>query len=218
MKNFYEPHISSKGLMGEVARIIRAGRMRRIPKYIKEYLSYIYIYIYKPKFFTFKGSRYKEFYHYYNKTYRNERRFEIPIIKEIIRKYKEEEILEIGNVLKHYMKAKWGVIDKYEVGEGVINKDILDYKGKKKYNLIISISTIEHIGKDEIHTDNKKCIEAIKKIRKMLSNKGKFVFTFLEHYNDTLSKYVLKSKNIEKQVINVKEKGNLIIAEVAPFH
>src|SRR6202034_3735504 len=92
---------------------------------------------------------YYYFYHRYNYTWKNERTIEIPIIWDIIRKNPNKEILEVGNVLSHYYQVHHTILDKYEKGDNVINEDVIDFNPKKKYDLIVSISTLEHVGWDE---------------------------------------------------------------------
>ncbi len=60
----------------------------------------------KPRKFILDKKEYNLFYHKYNATWSNERAVEIPvIIKEVLSE--KGEILEIGNVLKHYFKGNW---------------------------------------------------------------------------------------------------------------
>ena len=55
-----------------------------------------------------------------------------------------------------YYKFEHDIVDKYEKKKGIINQDIVDYKPDKKYDLIISISTLEHVGWDETPRENYK--------------------------------------------------------------
>jgi hypothetical protein len=73
----------------------------------------------------------------------NERIIEILIIKDYLKLYKN--ILEIGNVLNHYYKCNHTVIDKYEIGDNIINCDVLNppcFPSCSMFDLIISISTL----------------------------------------------------------------------------
>ena len=114
------------------------------------YLSYIYYRLFdKSKIFKFQGQFYTYFDHPYNTTLDNERSIEIPIISKFLSENKDDNILEIGNVLSHYFNFEHDVVDKYEKSEGVTNEDVVDFKSSKNYSLIISISTLEHVGWDE---------------------------------------------------------------------
>lgn len=98
--------------------------------------------------FKLDGKKYNLFYHRYNFTWTKERGVEIPVaIREV--KTCKGRVLEIGNVLSHYFKADWDIVDKYEKGKRVLNEDIVNFKPKEKYDLIMSVSTFEHIGWNE---------------------------------------------------------------------
>jgi hypothetical protein len=38
------------------------------------------------------------------------------------------------------------VLDKYEQAPGVINEDVVSFSPPQKYDLIVSVSTLEHVG------------------------------------------------------------------------
>jgi len=129
-------------------------------------------------------------------TWMGERVIELPIIWNLLKKYKNKQILEVGNVLSQYGPVKHEILDKYEKAPGVINKDIMDYKPKNKYDLIISISTMEHVGYDEPVKDPEKVINAMKKLKNMLKKDGKLVITIPINYNPKLDEYI-KNKTIQ---------------------
>lgn len=117
---------------------------------ITNFLEYYFYKISKSsRTFLFQGETYRYFYHKYNKTWKNERAVDIPIIWEIVKKSQKKRILEVGNVLSHYFPANHDIVDKYELAKGVINQDIVDFTACHKYDLIVSISTLEHVGYDE---------------------------------------------------------------------
>jgi len=101
------------------------------------------------KTFLFQGQSLACFYHRYNMTWASERCIEIPIAKSYLDQYSGKRILEVGNVLSHYFPVSHDVLDKFEKGAGIINEDIIGFAPAKKYDLIISISTFEHIGYDD---------------------------------------------------------------------
>src|SRR3990167_11221224 len=129
------------------------------------------------KTFTFQGSQYNYFFHKYNVAWRNERTVEIPIIKKFVDEYKGKNILEVGNVLSHYFLVRHDIIDKYEKAKNVFNQDITEYKLEKKYDLIISVSTLEHVGWEEKPKNPEKYEIAISCLKKMLAKKGKLLVT-----------------------------------------
>lgn len=149
--------------------------------------------------FRFNNKEYAYCFHKYNVTWISERAVEIPIMLEILYKNlkRGKKVLEVGNVLKHYKtdSSTWPIVDKYERGSDVINADIVDYKSSKKFDLVISVSTMEHVGFDEEDIDSSKIDQAIEHVWKNLLKKdGQFIFSFPLGYNINLDKKVLNGK------------------------
>jgi cyclopropane fatty-acyl-phospholipid synthase-like methyltransferase len=124
--------------------------------------------------------------------------------------------LEVGNVLSHYYPVHHDIVDKYEKAPGVTNVDIRNFDTPKDYDLIVSISTIEHVGYDEAEfekapgddeaplkaqesKDSKSPEEpvsiAIENLKSHLSQAGKIVITVPLGYNPALDR-LLKEKKI----------------------
>jgi len=119
----------------------------------------------------------------------NERAIEIPLIKQLMAYYETHEILEVGNVLKRFGFKEHKVIDLNEKAEGVENIDIMKFKPKQKFSLIISISTLEHI-----ETGN-----TLKHLKEnCLSDNGLIAFTIPVGFNLELEKQILFDKSIKK--------------------
>lgn len=146
--------------------------------------------------FTFNNTSLTYCTNNYNHTWGCERAIEIAIARQFLRSNKQTRILEVGCVLPHYQSANWDVLDKFEQGNNIINQDILDYKAVKKYNTIVCISTIEHIGIDDSKKDTSLSIKTIESLKKLLSKKGKLFITFPFGYHKVLDKYVLSHKNV----------------------
>jgi hypothetical protein len=140
--------------------------------------------------FAFKGSRHLYFYHRYNSTCENERCVEIPIALEFLGQRPAGAILEVGNVLNHYAPFQHTVVDKYEAGDGVANIDICDFEPMHKYDVIVSISTIEHVGWDEEPLDSEKALRAIERLRQMLLPDGRMLISFPIGHNIGLDRAV----------------------------
>jgi cyclopropane fatty-acyl-phospholipid synthase-like methyltransferase len=105
------------------------------------------------------------------------------------------EILEIGNVLNHYFELKnHTVVDKYEKYSDVINCDAIDYQTNKRFDLIISISTFEHIGYNEIPQDKQKVLEIYLKLKSLLKDNGKLIVTIPIGYNDFITEYIREKR------------------------
>lgn len=133
--------------------------------------------------FAFQGHNYHYFIHRYNNTWLNERIVEIPIIWQLVQKYHSEEVLEVGNVLSHYFSVNHDIVDKYETARGVINQDAVFFKPEKRYRLIVSISTLEHVGWDEEPRDPEKFIRTVENLRGLLSPGGQMIVTLPLGYN-----------------------------------
>ncbi|MCB4790705.1 MAG: class I SAM-dependent methyltransferase [Elusimicrobia bacterium] len=156
----------------------------------------LYLRIFKSDRINFNTKEYNYFYHWYNTTWRNERTIEIPIVWDMVKQNKDKEILEVGNVLSHYFKINHDVLDEYEiVRRGVIKKDIVDYVSDKKYDLIVSISTLEHIGYNygEVYDENK-IIKAIKNLKSMINIGGDIVVTLPVGLNKNLDNMISEKK------------------------
>ena len=94
--------------------------------------------------FTFEGRTYQYLLHPYNETWGNERAVEVPVVLDAVRR-SSGRVLEVGNVLSHYVSVSHPVVDKYERAPGVLNQDIESFHGGP-FDLIVTISTLEHVG------------------------------------------------------------------------
>ena len=133
-----------------------------------------------PKTFEFAGETHH--YHFHPYSLDNERAAEIALAGDFL-KGKTGEILEVGNVLSHYFAFPHDVVDKYEKAPGVINEDIVTYAPRKKYDCIITISTLEHVGWDEQPRDPQKIICAIQHLKTLLKNGAPLYVTMPLGYN-----------------------------------
>jgi hypothetical protein len=170
----------------------KRGGFAHIFKIGCEFIYYKYI---KPrKMFVFQGRSYPYFYHWYNTTWTSERCIEIPIVMNMINSSKGKRILEVGNVLSHYYSERHDIIDKYEIAQGVINQDVVNFRPSCKYDYIVSISTLEHVGWDETPRDSLKILRAIVNLKSLLNSQGKIVVTFPLGYNPNMDKLFRQGK------------------------
>lgn len=144
--------------------------------------------------FHFKGISYPYFHHNYNTTWDNERCVEVPILRAICQE--SEYFLEIGNVLGHYQKSGHPVVDKFEKSPGVINMDLFDFRTADPVDLVISISTFEHIGFDEPPRPGKGASEIVSHALSFLSPGGRLVFTIPIGYNASMDHFLSESKHV----------------------
>jgi hypothetical protein len=134
-----------------------------------------------------KAKIYEYLYHDYDATWAGERTVEIPIIWEIVKEQSSRgaKILEVGNFLLHYFNSNHTVVDKFERWSGVINEDILSFNPEEKFDLIVSISTTEHIGwslKRGVE-DHESFSKAVAELRMLLNEEGQIWFTVPIGYN-----------------------------------
>lgn len=159
--------------------LIRAGIKVSVSSII--FLCRYYTKTLPQKSLIFQGVSYPHFYHLY--TWNSERVVEIPIIWRIVKENEGKKILEIGNVLSHYFPVSHDIVDKCEKVEGVINEDVVNCRPLEKYDLIVSISTLEHVGWDEKPREYGKILKAIKHLKDLLSPGGKIVVTLSLGHN-----------------------------------
>jgi hypothetical protein len=189
-----------------VTRIREIGGKKSIPRLIIDGfrlgLEFGYYKLLKSgRKFGFAGKNYKYFYFPYNATWRNERAIEIPIVWDFVLKSLGGEILEFGNVLSHYFNIKHDIIDKYEKGKGVLNEDIVKFKPLKKYNLIVAISTLEHVGWDEEPKEPEKILEAVENLRQILNKGGRAIVSVPLGYNSYLDNLIRRGEIFDEQFI-----------------
>ena len=176
--------------------IISVSRNNKITRFLIDISAYVFYKLFRShKTFLFQGKKYSYFYHLYNRTIASERVVEIPIARDFIQRYKGKDVLEVGNVLSHYFPTNHDVLDKYEKGEGVINEDVVDFKPKKKYDLIISVSTMEHVGFSYGEPlEPEKFTKGIENLTKSLKRGGILVVTFSLYYNSYITE-LIKTNN-----------------------
>ena len=179
-----------------LATIKEASKQKGVSYVIKRGL-YVWLYVIYYKIFcrgrsfAFRGKKYHYFYDIINNTWTNERSVEVAIVMEIVNKNRDKRILEIGNVLSNYYQVPHDVVDKYEKAPNVINQDVVDFKSDSKYDLIVSISTLEHVGWDEKPRDDGKIPKALENLRNLMKTQGgMMVVTLPLGYNPVLNRHL----------------------------
>jgi SAM-dependent methyltransferase len=127
--------------------------------------------------FSALGRTYTYFYHLYNITWKNERAVEIAVAQDFVDRHPSSNMLEVGNVLSWYRPVRHDVLDKYEEADGVINEDVVDFDPGHLYDVIVAISTLEHVGWDERPRDETKAPRAIKHLMELLAPGGSMLIT-----------------------------------------
>lgn len=118
----------------------------------------------------------------------------MPIARSFLAGISPDQVLEIGNVLSHYGPVLHEVVDKYERAEGVCNEDVDDLTSEKKYELILSISTLEHVGWDEQPRDETKVLRAFENLQNLLAPGGRLVVTIPLGYNPPLDRMIEEAR------------------------
>jgi hypothetical protein len=192
--NVEQKTIFSRGLF----LIQKKGFFYPLKKFFYVYIfRYYSLFFLKSRRFLFKKVKLLYYYSVYNYTYANERTIEIPLMRSLIEesRVKDNKILEVGNVMSHYMDVSWDVMDKYESGEGIMGEDIAYFKPRKKYKIVFSISTMEHVGFDEGDFDNRKILKAIENIKEnFLVKDGQFIFSVPIGWNPNLDKLIAENR------------------------
>ncbi len=144
--------------------------------------------------FQFRGKSYRYFLRLYNQGWATERVVEIPVAQAAMEQFRGKRILEVGNVMSHYFPARHDILDKYEKDKGVINEDVVDFHPADRYDLIISISTMEHVGWDEDPRDGTKTLRAVEHLKTCLAPGGTLLVTVPLGYNHDMDR-MLKDGN-----------------------
>lgn len=126
--------------------------------------------------FTFRGEAYPYCCATYTFAWGSERTVEVPIFERLLRR-QAGRVLEVGHVLGHYFPCDHLVVDRYEQAAGVVNEDVVDYQSPAPLDLILSISTLEHVGWDEAPREPEKPLRALAHLRRQLAPGGRLVFS-----------------------------------------
>jgi hypothetical protein len=132
--------------------------------------------------FLLEGERYPYLFHRYKATWLTERAVEVPVVQRMVDRT-QGKVLEVGNVLSHYRAQRHLVVDKYEQGAGIVNRDVLELADLGRFELIVAVSTLEHVGWDEEPRRPDAALEAVRALREMLAPGGRLVMTHPVGYN-----------------------------------
>jgi hypothetical protein len=100
-------------------------------------------------------------------TWRNERCVELALGRHVLAGRAPETVIEVGNVLPLAGFGGHTVVDKYELGDGVRNVDIMEFEPDRRFGLAISISTLEHVGWDEVPQEPGKAQAALQRLAEL---------------------------------------------------
>ena len=135
--------------------------------------------------FTLDGREYHYVWHEHAHTWRSERAVEVPIALATLATADPARTLEVGNVLPNFARTTHEVVDKYERAPGVLNEDAATFSGGP-YDLIISVSTLEHVGYDEVPREPDKAARAVHNLLGLLAHGGTMLATIPIGHNRQL--------------------------------
>lgn len=132
----------------------------------------------------------------------NERAVELPLAFGILDRLDSSRVLEVGNVISHYRDSvRHDVVDRYETGDPrVLNSDARCFNPSSQYDVIISLSTLEHVGWDESPRNPEKAWETILHLTSLLAPGGTFLFTVPTGYHPRLCRSILESRELRKSL------------------
>ena len=125
-----------------------------------------------------------------------ERQVEIPIALEFLHRTAKgpKTILEVGNVLRSYATLPRVVVDKYEQGDGILNLDVVDFQPPTPFDVVVAISTLEHVGWDEDHVDLAKFRRALDHLWSCVAPDGDILVTVPLGYHPEVDRVVLSGE------------------------
>ena len=174
--------------------IRRFGFAQLFMKPIRTVMAPLVIPLLKERTVVFRGEPIPLVYARHNVTWANERCVELALARRFLAGIPAERILEVGNVTPHYFAGGHTVVDKYE--PGALQVDIVDFEPDRRFDLILSISTFEHIAFDEAGGPEEpdavadKIRAALDRCLGSLAPGGTFVITVPVGYNPALDAMV----------------------------
>ncbi len=121
----------------------------------------------------------------------SERTVELPVVLEILGDRPRARVLEVGNVLKVFVEGGHDVLDKYDPTPGIIRTDIVGFRPERPYDVVVCISTLEHVGWDFGEArDPGRALAAFKALRGCLAPGGLLVATVPLGYNEALDRMI----------------------------
>ena len=142
------------------------------------------------RFVEFRGTSLPLVHARHNVTWANERCVELALARALMEGVRPERLLEVGRVTPHYFQGGHLVVDKYEPGS--LQIDIVDFETRQEFDLILSVSTFEHIAFDEPGaaadpgTIAARVGAALDRCRALLAPGGLFAITVPLGYNPAL--------------------------------
>ena len=143
--------------------------------------------------FKINNTVFEYFYHLYNDTKNNERCVEVPIGFYFLDMFENSSIIEIGAVMPYYSSVTfhrvYDIIDSYE---NCIRDDLTKINFSFYGLNVLSISTIEHIGKGDYGLEVNDEI-GINFLKKIINESKNYLITFPWGYNKNFDSKILQN-------------------------
>lgn len=164
------------------------ARLDRLEK-LEQQVNRLQIFTLGQQEFEFAGEKYGYRAATGNQAWNNERAVELPIVHRAVADFGEpESIIEVGNVLSHYYPTEHRVLDLNERHSRVTwNEDVRTFRPPDQPKLVVSISTLEHVGHPQ---DPGGFRAAVDTILSWLAPGGRLLFTAPLGYNPGVSEYL----------------------------
>jgi hypothetical protein len=154
----------------------------------------------------------------YNGTWTNERAVEIPLARRFLKTVVGDGA-EVGNVLGHYGIKLSTVVDKYDHAAGITNVDVVEWYPTRPLDYLVSISTIEHVGRDETPRRDTKAVDALSHLIAIMKPEGRLFITAALGHNPALDE-VIASGAIQgarvREVFLGRPAGGGVVRQVEP--
>lgn len=150
--------------------------------------------------------------------FKSERAVELSIAHWFLTTRPYSRLIEIGNVLNYYFDLPThDVLDKYEVLPDVINEDIVEFEPRRSYDMVISLSTLEHVGFDEQPYDLSRSRAAAEKVVSLMGKGGHILVTVPLGYNPAIDDFVEKKSHLFETVAFFMREGSTVWWVQAPY-
>jgi len=137
--------------------------------------------------FVLDGHHYDYVDDWHSWTWLNERAVELPVAREALAVADPARTIEIGNVTSHYFPARHRIVDKYEGAPGVENIDLFEIPEREAFDLVLCVSTLEHVGWDEPVRDPVPALDAVVRLKELAAPGGRVLVTIPVGYHPTLA-------------------------------
>jgi SAM-dependent methyltransferase len=195
VRTAYRPPSAGERALATIRSEGFAPFAHRATRWLAQYAAGVPVSVFRvSRTFEYGGASYAYLAHRHNYTWLNERAVEVPIVRAAVAAVGDARVLEVGNVLAHYGDIGHLVLDRYERAPGVINTDVLEFESEEGFDLIVSISTLEHVGWDERPRDPDAAERAFAHLTRLLAAGGSLVVTFPVGYNPHLDSAIREER------------------------